>query len=112
VVHGGDRANTIPQTVTVQVNMRPTLGDDIEHIIHDIRGLLADLVDPVDVVMLGANATLSPHSTPLWDVLADVTSSVHHGAELVPAMLAAWTDASWLRGAGTTPTGSGSSAKH
>ena len=107
VVQGGDKVNTIPQTVSIQVNMRPTIGDDVEQVTHDIQELLADLVDPVDVFMLGANATLSPHSTPLWDVLADVTSSVHHGAELVPAMLAAWTDASWLRGAGTTTYGFG-----
>jgi acetylornithine deacetylase/succinyl-diaminopimelate desuccinylase-like protein len=107
VVQGGDKINTIPHTVVVQVNLRPTIGDDVEQIIHDIQALLADLVDPVDVIMLGANATLSPHSTPLWDVLADVTSSVHHGAELVPAMLAAWTDASWLRGAGTIAYGFG-----
>jgi acetylornithine deacetylase/succinyl-diaminopimelate desuccinylase-like protein len=107
VVQGGDKANTIPHTVSVQVSLRPTIGDDVEQIIHDVQGLLADLVDPVDVVMLGANATLSPSSTPLWDVLADVTSSVHHGAELVPAMLAAWTDASWLRGAGTITYGFG-----
>lgn len=107
VVQGGDKINTIPQTVVIQVNLRPTIGDDVEQIIHEVQALLADLVDPVDVVMLGANATLSPHSTPLWDVLADVTSSVHHGAELVPAMLAAWTDASWLRGAGTIAYGFG-----
>jgi acetylornithine deacetylase/succinyl-diaminopimelate desuccinylase-like protein len=107
VVQGGDKLNTIPQTVTVQVNLRPTIGDDVDQIIDDIQGLLADLVDPADVIMLGANATLSPSATPLWDVLADVTSSVHHGAELVPAMLAAWTDASWLRGAGTITYGFG-----
>jgi acetylornithine deacetylase/succinyl-diaminopimelate desuccinylase-like protein len=107
VVQGGDKANTIPQTVSVQVNLRPTIGDDVEQTIHDIKELLADLVDPADVFMVGANATLSPHSTPLWDVLADVTSSAHHGAELVPAMLAAWTDASWLRGAGTITYGFG-----
>lgn len=107
VVQGGDKANTIPQTVSVQVNLRPTFGDDIDQIVSDIQSLLADLVDPADVIMLGANATLSPSATPLWDVLADVTSSVHHGAELVPAMLAAWTDASWLRGAGTITYGFG-----
>jgi acetylornithine deacetylase/succinyl-diaminopimelate desuccinylase-like protein len=107
VVQGGDKVNTIPQTVVIQVNMRPTIGDDLDQITHDIQALLADIVDPADVIMLGANATLSPHDTPLWDVLAEVTSSVHHGAELVPAMLAAWTDASWLRGAGTTTYGFG-----
>jgi acetylornithine deacetylase/succinyl-diaminopimelate desuccinylase-like protein len=107
VVQGGDKANTIPQTVSVEVNLRPTIGDDIDQIVSDIQSLLADLVDPADVIMLGANATLSPSATPLWDVLAAVTSSVHHGAELVPAMLAAWTDASWLRGAGTITYGFG-----
>jgi acetylornithine deacetylase/succinyl-diaminopimelate desuccinylase-like protein len=107
IVQGGDKVNTIPRTVTIQVNLRPTIGDDVDAITHEIQGLLADLVDPVDVFMLGSNATLSPHATPLWDVLADVTRTVHHGAELVPAMLAAWTDASWLRGAGTTTYGFG-----
>jgi len=107
VVQGGDKANTIPQTVSVQVNLRPTIGDDVDQIVSDIQSLLADVVDPADVIMGGANATLSPSATPLWDVLADVTSSVHRGAELVPAMLAAWTDASWLRGAGTITYGFG-----
>ncbi len=107
IVQGGDKANTIPQTVTLQVSLRPTIGDDVAQITHDVRALLAEVVDPADVVMLGANATVSPSSTPLWDVLADVTRSVHDGAELVPAMLAAWTDASWLRGAGTITYGFG-----
>ena len=73
----------------------------------ELRDLLADLIDENDILSMQENATESPIDTPLWDVLSSVTDTVHQGATLVPAMLAAWTDASWMRPAGTTTYGFG-----
>lgn len=107
IIHGGDAGNTIPQTVRIGVFARPTLGDDHEAIGEELRALIADLVDPADVVTFGADAIQSPIDTPLWHVLSNVTATVHRDATLTPAMLAAWTDAQWLRRAGTTTYGFG-----
>ena len=107
VVKGGEKINTIPQSVEVGINIRPALGDSADAMAEELRDLLADLVGPDDVFAFAQDATASPIDTPLWDVLASVTARAHGGATLVPAMLAAWTDASWLRPAGTTTYGFG-----
>ena len=78
----------------------------------DLRSLIADLVDPDDIFAFGSSATESPIDTPLWDVLANVTASVHPGAELIPSMLAAQTDARHLRPAGTVTYGFGLLSQH
>lgn len=107
VLQGGEKVNTIPQTVDLVVNLRPALGDSGDAIAQEIRDLLSDLVDEDDILVVHHDATASPVETPLWDVLASVADRAHEGATLVPAMLAAWTDASWLRPAGTTTYGFG-----
>ena len=107
IVKGGDKVNTIPQSVEIGVNIRPALGDSADAVAEELRVLLADLVGPDDVFAFAQDASASPVDTPLWDVLASVTARAHGGATLVPAMLAAWTDASWLRPAGTTTYGFG-----
>lgn len=107
ILQGGDKVNTIPQTVELAVNFRPALGDSGEAMAQELRDLLADLVDEDGILIFHQDATASSIETPLWDVLASVTDQAHNGATLVPAMLAAWTDASWLRPAGTTTYGFG-----
>ena len=107
VVHGGEKVNTIPQSVELAFNFRPALGDSAEAMATEVRDLLSDLVAAEDVFIVHEDATASSTDTPLWDVLASVADRAHDGATLVPAMLAAWTDASWLRPAGTTTYGFG-----
>ncbi|MCB1005506.1 MAG: M20/M25/M40 family metallo-hydrolase [Acidimicrobiales bacterium] len=107
IIKGGDKINTIPQTVELAVNFRPALGDSADSMAQEFRDLLSDLVDDDGIFAIHQDATASPTDTPLWEVLASVTDQAHEGAVLVPAMLAAWTDASWLRPAGTTTYGFG-----
>ena len=107
IIKGGDKINTIPQTVELAVNFRPALGDTAETMVQEFRELLAGLIEDDGIFAIHQDATASPIDTPLWDVLASVTDRAHEGATLVPAMLAAWTDASWLRPAGTTTYGFG-----
>ena len=107
VVKGGEKINTIPQSVELGINIRPALGDSADAMAEELRDLLSDLIGPDDLFAFQQDATASPVDTPLWDVLAGVTARAHGGAALVPAMLAAWTDASWLRPAGTTTYGFG-----
>ncbi|HUQ40157.1 MAG TPA: M20/M25/M40 family metallo-hydrolase [Acidimicrobiales bacterium] len=108
IVRGGDKINTIPGRVTLGVNVRPALGDDLPDLLADIRGVVADLVASDDVVPnLEVGASQSPVDTPLWDVLAQVSASVHPGSRLVPTVLAAQTDARWFRPAGVKVYGFG-----
>ena len=107
ILQGGEKVNTIPQTVELAVNFRPALGDSGEAMAQELRDLLADLVEEDGILIFHQDARASSTETPLWDVLASVTDQAHDGATLVPAMLAAWTDASWLRPAGTTTYGFG-----
>jgi acetylornithine deacetylase/succinyl-diaminopimelate desuccinylase-like protein len=107
IIHGGEKINTIPQTVELAVNFRPALGDSADSMAQEFRDPLSDLADDDSIFAIHQDATASPIDTPLWDVLTSVTDRAHAGATLVPAMLAAWTDASWLRPAGTTTYGFG-----
>ena len=104
----GGGLNQIPHLVTMRLGFRVPLGETYDAILDDVRGLIADLVDPSDVVLIRANnATLTSTDTPLWDVLCEATEHHHPGATLVPSLLQAWTDASHLRNAGVDAYGFG-----
>ncbi len=108
IVTGGQALNIIPSTVSLTVNIRPALGDDLDAVIADLRLLLSDLVAPEDIVAQALIApTESPTSTPLWHVLEGLVADTHPGGMLVPSVLAAQTDARWLRPAGTITYGFG-----
>ncbi|MGQ0615629.1 MAG: M20/M25/M40 family metallo-hydrolase [Acidimicrobiia bacterium] len=108
VVRGGDKSNVIPGLVRLSVNVRPALDEDPDEVVDSLRTLLADLVAPDDIetrVLLGP--TRSSTATPLWPVLESVVTDHYRGATLVPTVLAAQTDARWLRPEGVTVYGFG-----
>lgn len=108
IIQGGDKVNTIPSSVTIAVNLRHTWDDSVVAIVDELRLLLADLVDADDIVMPGSTPpTVSAVDTNLWAVLQSVTADLLGGARLLPSVLAAQTDARWLRPAGTTVYGFG-----
>lgn len=108
VVTGGQKVNTIPDTVEILVNVRPTFGEDLAELLASVRQLLAGLVAAEDVTApLLTPATSSPTATRLWEVLGEVTREHHRGARLVPAVNTGQTDARWLRPQGTTTYGFG-----
>ena len=108
IMTGGQASNIIPSTVSLTVNVRPALGDDLEAVMTDLRLLLSDLVAAEDVVAQALiAATESTTRTPLWQVLEELVADTHPGGTLVPSVLAAQTDARWLRPAGTITYGFG-----
>jgi acetylornithine deacetylase/succinyl-diaminopimelate desuccinylase-like protein len=108
IVTGGQASNIIPSTVALTVNVRPTLGDDLDAIMAELCLLLSDLVAPQDVVAQELiAATESSTRTPLWHVLEGLVADTYPGGRLVPSVLPAQTDARWLRPAGTTTYGFG-----
>jgi acetylornithine deacetylase/succinyl-diaminopimelate desuccinylase-like protein len=106
ILHGADRINTIPGTVTVGVSVRTLPGDDHQVVVGELRRLLEDLVDPSDVAAAGAVLpTRSPTQTPLWRLLERIVAAHHPRGRLVPTLLTAQTDARYLRPAGTVTYG-------
>jgi acetylornithine deacetylase/succinyl-diaminopimelate desuccinylase-like protein len=108
IIQGGDKINTFADTVRIGVNIRPIWGDHPDAIIDELRALLSDLVAPDDIAIPAMTvATRSPTDTDLWRVLEAVTLQLGHGARLVPSVLAAQTDARWLRPTGMATYGFG-----
>ena len=112
VVRGGTKLNVIPDSVTLEVDIRTLpgqTGDGVRAMLDDALGDLASAVD-VDVVSDDPSSA-SPMETPLWDLLARITPLVRGvvaGAvpdgrsHRRPGSSAAW---------GPRPTGSDCSAR-
>jgi acetylornithine deacetylase/succinyl-diaminopimelate desuccinylase-like protein len=108
VVHGGTKINVIPDTVTLEVDIRTLPGQtgaDIEAMLAEILG---DLAPSVTVAAAAEDAsTASPIDTPLWDVLQKVSGAIHEGATTIPFLTVGATDARFFRRLGATAYGYG-----
>jgi acetylornithine deacetylase/succinyl-diaminopimelate desuccinylase-like protein len=105
LLHGADRINTIPGTITVGVSVRILPGDDHDAALAELRHLLRDLVDPADITGVGIPPSRSATQTPLWSLLERIVAAHHPGGTLVPTLLPAQTDARYLRPGGTVTYG-------
>ena len=110
VVHGGQKTNTIPDVVDIDVDIRTVPGttrDDVEAL---LREALGDLYGQVDITVL-------QHSDPtacefgmdnlLWKTVSKHTQVAYPGAELVPGLIVGGTDARFYRERGVTAYGAG-----
>ena len=110
VVHGGQKTNTIPDVVDIDVDIRTVPGttrDDVEAL---LREALGDLYGQVDITVL-------QHSDPtvcefgmdnlLWKTVSKHTQIAYPGAELVPGLIVGGTDARFYRERGVTAYGAG-----
>ncbi len=110
VVHGGQKTNTIPDVVDIDVDIRTVPGttrDDVEAL---LREALGDLYGQVDIAVL-------QHSDPtacgfgmdnlLWKTVSKHTQVAYPGAELVPGLIVGGTDARFYRERGVTAYGAG-----
>jgi len=108
VISGGQKANMIPDTVHLEVDIRTLPGETEQDIDAHLRAALGDLYDGVDVAPIAPrDASSSPRDTPVWDVLEKRLGVVHPGAEVIPWLLVGGTDASFFRGKGAVAYGAG-----
>ncbi len=108
IAHGGSKINTIPDTVSLEVDIRTLPGQsatDIERMIHEAVGDLRDSVIVGPAVFDPASE--SPMDTPLWDSLARVAGRFYEGSQTVPMLIAGATDARFFRRLGATAYGFG-----
>jgi acetylornithine deacetylase/succinyl-diaminopimelate desuccinylase-like protein len=106
VVHGGQKTNTIPDVVDIDVDIRTLPGETRDDVDAHLRAALAELVDRVEVTVLqSAASSRSAMSNPLWDALSGRTKWAYPGSELVPEIIVGGTDARFYRARGSIAYG-------
>lgn len=106
VIHGGQKTNTIPDVVDIDVDMRTVPGDTKDVVDAYLAEALGDLARRVEISELqSAEPTRSPIDNPLWDVLRTRTQVAYPGAELVPGIVTGGTDARFYRQRGAVAYG-------
>ena len=108
VAHGGQKTNTVPDVIDIDVDIRTlpgTTSDDVETMLREVLG---DLADHVEISVLQESvATVSPQDNPLWDTIAARTQIAYPGAEVVPGLVVGGTDARFFRRRGSVAYGAG-----
>ena len=110
VVHGGQKTNTIPDVVDIDLDVRTvpgTTADDVEQM---LREALGELYEHVEVSVLqhsDPTASTFGESNLLWETVAHHTQIAYPGASLVPGLIVGGTDARFYRERGITAYGAG-----
>jgi acetylornithine deacetylase/succinyl-diaminopimelate desuccinylase-like protein len=106
VIHGGQKTNTIPDVIDIEVDMRTVPGDTSQVVDRYLGEALGDLADRIEITPLQeGEATRSPMDNPLWDALAKRTQAAYPGCKLVPGLITGGTDARFYRDKGAVAYG-------
>jgi acetylornithine deacetylase/succinyl-diaminopimelate desuccinylase-like protein len=106
VIHGGQKTNTIPDVIDIDVDMRTVPGDTKEVVDRYLAEALGDLATRVETSPLQeADATRSPIDNPLWDAVTACTKAVYPEARIVPGLITGGTDARFYRLKGSVAYG-------
>ena len=110
VAHGGQKTNTIPDVVDIDVDIRTVPGttrDDVDAMLREVLGNLYDQVDITVLQHSDPTACDFGPSNALWETLTRHTQVAYPGAELVPGLIVGGTDARFYRERGITAYGAG-----
>lgn len=109
VIRGGSKTNVIPDEVHVRLDIRTLPGATDDDVDAELAGILEGLEDVVSwhPSIESRPATTSPTDTRWWDLLADLATEAHPGAQPVPRMVAGGTDAVYFRQRGVDAYGAG-----
>ena len=108
VIHGGQKTNTIPDIIDIDVDMRTVPGDDADVVDGYLAEALGDLAARVEITPLqSGEATRSAVDNPLWDSLRTNAQVAYPGAQLAPGLITGGTDARFFRDRGAIAYGAG-----
>lgn len=108
IAHGGSKINTIPDTVTLEIDVRTLPGQTGDEIHAMLREAVGDLRDEIEIEGSAFDpASESPMDTPLWDTLDRVTNTFYEGSVCIPSLIVGATDARFFRRLGATAYGFG-----
>jgi acetylornithine deacetylase/succinyl-diaminopimelate desuccinylase-like protein len=106
VIHGGQKTNTIPDVIDIDVDMRTLPGDTRDVVDGYLGEVLGDLAARVEISPIQEfESTRSPIDNPLWDVIATRTQVAYPDADLVPGIITGGTDARFYRAKGAVAYG-------
>jgi acetylornithine deacetylase/succinyl-diaminopimelate desuccinylase-like protein len=102
------KTNVIPDTVTIDVDVRTMPGDGPDEVEAHLREALGDLYDRVEVEpLMNDTASISRMDNPLWDSLQRAVGRRYQGARLRPQVSVGFTDARVHRDLGAIAYGAG-----
>lgn len=106
VIAGGQKTNTIPDEVLLEVDVRTVPGTTGEDVDAHLREALGDLAARVTVeAMFNEEPTRSSYDNALWGLLAERVQVAYPGADLLPGMVVGGTDARFFRRKGAVGIG-------
>src|SRR5262249_6289135 len=85
--------------------MPGTSQDDVEHLLRDALGDLAEQVETSPLQQ--SDSTESPRGNALWDAVSHASQIAYPGAELTPGLIVGATDARYFRDRGAIAYGAG-----
>jgi acetylornithine deacetylase/succinyl-diaminopimelate desuccinylase-like protein len=102
------KTNVIPDTVTIDLDVRTLPGEGPDEVAEHLREALGDLVDHVEVEpLMNDRASISRTDTPLWDALQRGVARAFAEATLHPQLTVGFTDARVHRELGAVAYGAG-----
>ncbi|HVR89450.1 MAG TPA: M20/M25/M40 family metallo-hydrolase [Candidatus Limnocylindria bacterium] len=97
VLHGGMKANIIPDSATLQIDIRTLPGDETPQVHAMLREALGELWNEVEIIEENPDpASASSPDTPIFRVMCEVTKKVT-GADVVPGSTGGLTDCRFFR---------------
>ena len=106
VIHGGQKTNTIPDVIDIDIDVRTVPGDGQDVVDAYLAEALGELADRVQISPLQSfDSTRSPMDNPLWDVLTACTNAVYPEARVIPGLITGGTDARFFRLKGSVAYG-------
>jgi acetylornithine deacetylase/succinyl-diaminopimelate desuccinylase-like protein len=106
VAHGGEKTNTVPDHVVLEVDIRTLPGTTPEDVDAHLKTALGDLADRVEISSLQEyGSTRSATDNPLWEALGHQVGAVYPGSSLSPSLLVGATDARFFRDKGAIAMG-------
>jgi len=108
VIEGGVKTNVIPDSVTIEVDIRTLPGEDREEVEAHVRAALGDLYEAVETEIIQHDpSTSSPTDNKLWTTLTGAIANAYPEAQVVPSMVTGGTDARFFRNRGSIAYGAG-----
>jgi acetylornithine deacetylase/succinyl-diaminopimelate desuccinylase-like protein len=108
VVHGGQKTNTIPDAVDIELDIRTVPGTTRGDVDQHLRDALGELYDHVEITVLQhsdpSRSDFGPGNA-LWDTISTHTQVAYPGAKLVPGLIVGGTDARFYRDRGKVAYG-------
>lgn len=98
VIEGGVKTNVIPDSVTIEVDIRTLPGEEDEDVDNHLRAAIGDLMNYVEVEILQSDrSTGSPTDNRLWDTVVTAMHAAYPEAQIVPTLVTGGTDSRFFR---------------